>query len=151
MVQSCIICREEGSKGFFGLKGKSRAIISAWVKSARLDNYFLNNPSYFLNNPSVKICFRHFRQDCFKFGKERLMLKPGMFLFLCVSIVFYELLNLIRTAWSLLTYVVDKFWNLECHFFALTPKGQTLAAKWTAIFSKVEDCVNVKHTPVISF
>ena len=58
-VQSCIICREKGSKGFFGLKGKSRAIVSAWVKSAWLDDYFLNNPSYFLNNPSVKICFRN--------------------------------------------------------------------------------------------
>jgi hypothetical protein len=86
MVQSCIICREEGSKGFFGLKGKSRATISAWVKSARLDDDFLNNPNYFLNNPLVKICFRHFHQDCFKFGKERLLLKPGMYFFVIVYI-----------------------------------------------------------------
>ena len=32
----------EGSKGFFGLKGKSTPTVLAWVKSARLDDYFSN-------------------------------------------------------------------------------------------------------------
>ena len=61
------------------------------------------------------------------------MLKPGMFLFLFVIIVFYYFKYLIRSA--LINYEISNVIFLLSH---LTPKGQTLAAKWTTNFSKVE-------------
>ena len=73
MPNFCIICREEGEKGFFSFNKKHRNIRSAGIKSAKLSDFFLDNAM-----TSHKICYRHFSKNCFNLaGKSRLTLKHG--------------------------------------------------------------------------
>ena len=73
MPSGCIICREQGDKGFFSFSRKPRHIRSAWIKSAKLSDFFLDNSSL-----THRICFRHFSKNCFNFTeKNRIQLKRG--------------------------------------------------------------------------
>ena len=83
MPMSCLICGNEGEKGFFQFPGnKDRR--SQWVEILRLDPYFIDN-----NKRFHKVCHLHFRpEDIYPIG-ERLFKKKGMFLWILVFICFY--------------------------------------------------------------
>ena len=74
MPSTCLVCREEGDKGFFALP-KNKIIRESWIKEAKLSDFFIKNPLM-----SQRICWRHFNSSQIKSEGQRWTLVKGMFL-----------------------------------------------------------------------
>ena len=74
MVNTCLVCREEGLKGYFQMP-KDEKTREEWVKATKIGDWFIQN-----TRPSHRICFRHFAPEDILYSPKRISPKSGMIL-----------------------------------------------------------------------
>ena len=71
MPSSCLVCREEGDKGYFTLpKNRDRRLI--WIEKAKLGDWYDEN-----RKPHHRVCYKHFLNEDIKYQGKKVLLRPG--------------------------------------------------------------------------
>ena len=73
MVNHCLVCREEGQKGYFSMP-KDRELRVKWINVVKVGDFFVDNV-----RPSHRVCYRHFAKTDIQYVGQKVHLITGIF------------------------------------------------------------------------
>ena len=75
MPNYCLVCKEEGLKGYFGLPKDQETRIK-WVNAVNLGDHYIDIENW---KKSYRICYRHFDKFDLTYVGQRALVKSGNF------------------------------------------------------------------------